>query len=104
MVQKRKKSKSKGVIKERKEKVLCAMRDLGEQVYSQLDKKEYPTFRMPSRSIANILYDSKTRQYILGKRTVKRSAPNVGHLRPSTHILWTARLARELTTQTKTSS
>src|SRR6266705_3263964 len=42
MVQKRKKSKSKGVIKERKEKVLSAMRDLGGQVYTQLNKKEFP--------------------------------------------------------------
>src|SRR6266704_1194402 len=98
MVQKRKKSKSKGVIKERKEKVLSAMRDLGVQVYNQLNKKEFPTFRMPSRSIANILYDSKTRQYILGKRTVKRSARNVRHLRPFTQLLWTAMFADELTT------
>ena len=96
MVQKRKKSKSKGVIKERKEKVLSAMRDLGGQVYSQLNKKEFPTFRMPSRSIANILYDSKTRQYILGKRTVKRSARNVRHLRPFTQLLWTAMFADEI--------
>src|SRR5713101_6963708 len=99
MVQKRKKRKSKGVIKERKEKVLSAMRDLGGQVYTQLNKKEFPTFRMPSRSIANILYDSKTRQYILGKRTVKRSARNVRHLRPFTQLLWTAMFADELTEQ-----
>src|SRR5437879_9817339 len=104
MVQKRKKSKSKGVIKERKEKVLSAMRDLGGQVYTQLNKKEFPTFRMPSRSIANILYDSKTRQYILGKRTVKRSARNVRHLRPFTQLLWTAMFADELTEQNKTST
>jgi DNA topoisomerase VI subunit A len=104
MVQKRKKSKSKGVIKERKEKVLSAMRDLGGQVYGQLNKKEFPTFRMPSRSIANILYDSKTRQYILGKRTVKRSARNVRHLRPFTQLLWTAMFADELTEQNKTST
>ncbi len=103
-MQKRKKNKSKGVIKERKEKVLSAMRDLGGQVYSQLEKKEFPTFRMPSRSIANILYDSKTRQYILGKRTVKRSARNVRHLRPFTQLLWTAMFADELTEQNKTST
>ncbi len=103
-MQKRKKSKSKGVIKERKEKVLSAMRDLGGQVYGQLNKKEFPTFRMPSRSIANILYDSKTRQYILGKRTVKRSARNVRHLRPFTQLLWTAMFADELTEQNKTST
>src|SRR5256712_8319017 len=104
MVQKRKKIKSKGVIKERKENVLSAMRDLGGQVYGQLNKKEFPTFRMPSRSIANILYDSKTRQYILGKRTVKRSARNVRHLRPFTQLLWTAMFADELTSQNKTST
>jgi DNA topoisomerase-6 subunit A len=80
------------------------MRDLGGQVYNQLNKKEFPTFRMPSRSIANILYDSKTRQYILGKRTVKRSARNVRHLRPFTQLLWTAMFADELTEQNKTST
>src|SRR5260370_35224366 len=99
MVQKRKKSKSKGVIKERKEKVLSAMRDLGGQVYNQLNKKEFPTFRMPSRSIANILYDSKTRQYILVKRTVNRSASNIRHLRPFTHMLCTPMFSDDLTEQ-----
>src|SRR5437867_4071280 len=102
MVQKRKKSKSKGVIKERKEKVLSAMRDLGGQVYSQLDKKEFPTFRMPSRSIANILYDSKTRQYILGKRTVKRSARTVKNVHQHKKHICKAMIADELTEQNKT--
>src|SRR3989442_13405593 len=80
------------------------MRDLGGQVYGQQNKKEFPTFRKPSRSIANIIYDSKTRQYILGKRTVKRSARNVRHLRPFTQLLWTAMFADELTEQNKTST
>src|SRR6266567_1719847 len=82
MVQKRKtKSKSKSSIKERKEKVLGTLEDLGGQVYKQILKSEFPSFRMPSRSISNILYDDKTRQYILGKRSVKRSARNVRHVR-----------------------
>src|SRR5438874_12171441 len=104
MVQKRKKGKSKGVIKERKERVRSAMRDRGEQDYSQLEKKEFPAFRMPSPSIANILYDSKTRQYILRKRSVKRSARNVRHIRPFTQLLWTAMFTDELTGQNKTST
>src|SRR2546428_12641131 len=91
-------------MKDRKEKVLSAMRDLGGQVYSQLNKKEFPTARMPSRSIANILYDDKTRQYILGKRSVKRSARNVRHIRPFTQLLWTAMFVDELTEQNKTST
>ena len=105
MVQKRKtKSKSKSSIKERKEKVLGTLEDLGGQVYKQILKSEFPSFRMPSRSISNILYDDKTRQYILGKRSVKRSARNVRHVRPFTQLLWTAMFVDELTSQNKTST
>lgn len=101
---KQKRNKSKGVIKERKEHVLSALEGLGGQVYEQLDKKEFPTFKMPSRSIANIIYDDKTRQFILGKKSVKRSARNVGQIRPFTQLLWTAMFTDELTGQNKTST
>src|SRR5215831_18481735 len=100
----KKRRKSKGVIKERKEHVLSALEGLGSQVYSQLEKNEFPAFKMPSRSIANIIYDDKTRQFILGKLNVKRSARNVGQVRPFTQLLWTAMFTDELTGQNKTST
>src|SRR5437899_4843259 len=101
---KEKKTRSKGVVKERKESVHAAVDELGGQAYDQLAKKEFPTVKMPSRSIANIIYDDKTRQYILGKRNVKRSARNVRHVRPFTQLLWTAMFTDELTEQNKTST
>src|SRR2546429_1955743 len=101
---KERKGPSKGVIKERKQHVLSSLEHLGGQVYDQLAKKEFPTVKMPSRSIANIIYDDKTRQYILGKRNVKRSARNVRHVRPFTQLLWTAMFTDELTEQNKTST
>ncbi len=104
MVQKGTKRKTKGVVKERKEKVLSSLRDLGNQVYGQILKNEFPSFKMPSRSISNIIYDDQTRQYILGKRSVKRSARNVRHIRPFTQLLWTAMFVDELTEQNKTST
>lgn len=104
MAQTKSKNKSKSSIKERKGKVLESLEDLGGQVYKQILKNEFPSFRMPSRSITNILYDDKTRQYILGKRSVKRSARNVRHIRPFTQLLWTAMFADELTSQNKTST
>lgn len=104
MVQKKSKNKSKSSIKERKGKVLASLEELGGQTYKQILDHEFPSFRMPSRSIANILYDDKTRQYILGKRSVKRSARNVAHIRPFTQLLWTAMFADELTSQNKTST
>lgn len=77
---------------------------MGSDVYGQLLKNDFPSIKMPSRSIANILYDNKTRQYILGKRNVKRSARNVRHIRPFTQLLWTAMFVDELTEQNKTST
>src|SRR5881409_1186723 len=104
MAQKKTRTRNKSLIKQRKEKVLGSLEELGGQVYKQILKNEFPSFRMPSRSIANILYDDKTRQYILGKRSVKRSARNVAHIRPFTQLLWTAMFADELTSQNKTST
>lgn len=91
-------------MKERKEKVLSSLREMGSDVYGQLLKNDFPSVKMPSRSIANILYDDKTRQYILGKRSMKRSARNVRHIRPFTQLLWTAMFVDELTEQNKTST
>src|SRR5881296_3793354 len=102
--QRQRKSKRKSLMKERKEKVLSSLREMGSDVYGQLLKNDFPSVKMPSRSIANILYDDKTRQYILGKRSVKRSARNVAHIRPFTQLLWTAMFADELTSQNKTST
>jgi len=104
MAQKKTRTQSKSLIKQRKEKVLGALEELGGQVYKQLLKDEFPSFRMPSRSTSNILYDKKTRQYILGENTVKRSARNVGQIRPFTQLLWTALFVDELTGQNKTST
>src|SRR5438128_8633842 len=77
---------------------------MGSYVYGKLLKNDFPSVKMPRRSIANILYDDKTRQYILGKRSVKRSARNVRHIRPFTQLLWTAMFVDELTEQNKTST
>ena len=62
--------KSKGTIKERKKRVLASLEDQGRKVYRQLLKGEFPHFKIPSRSVSNIEYDEKTRQYILGEGEV----------------------------------
>ncbi len=37
----------------------------GAQIYDDLDKGNFPKFSIPSRSVSNIVYDKKIRQYIL---------------------------------------
>jgi len=85
----KKPSKKPSRIEEKKRVVLDALKGLGEQVYAQLSEKQWPSVRMPSRSINNIHYDQQTRQYILGDHYVRRSARNIRHVRPLTQLVWT---------------
>src|SRR5947209_16373755 len=91
-------------MRERKKSLLPPPEQRGGEEYEELANKEFPTIKIPSRPIPNILSDKKTRQYILGNRNVKRSARNVRHIRPFTQLLWTAMFTDELTGQNKTST
>src|SRR3990172_2871753 len=98
------KTKTPSRVEQKKSVVLSALRSLGEQLYSQLSKKQWPSVRMPSRSITNIHYDQHTRQYILGERFVRRSARNIRHIRPLTQLVWTGSFVDELAREGKTST
>ena len=68
-------SKSKSLNKkaeEKQKKVLAALKEHGAQIYDDLDNGKFPKFSIPSRSISNIVYDKKIRQYILGNTTSLR--------------------------------
>ncbi|MCK4497873.1 DNA topoisomerase IV subunit A [Candidatus Bathyarchaeota archaeon] len=69
-----------------------------------MTQNEFPWITMPSRSIENIIYSPKLRQYILGDRRVKRSARNIRHIRPLSQLVWTAFFAHHLATNRKTST
>jgi DNA topoisomerase-6 subunit A len=97
-------SKKPSRIEQKKQVVLGSLKSLGEQIYSQLSERQWPSVRMPSRSINNIRYDQKTRQYILGEQSVKRSARNIRHVRPLTQLVWTGSFVDELSREGKTST
>jgi DNA topoisomerase-6 subunit A len=91
-------------MKKRKEMTLKKLRSFGGVLYNQLNKGEFPWIEMPSRSTSNILYDDRLKQYILGKKHVKRSSRNIRHIRPVTQLVWTASFAYTLNKQGKTST
>jgi DNA topoisomerase-6 subunit A len=97
-------AKTRSRVEEKKLGVLTGLKTLGEQVYAQLAGKQWPSVRMPSRSINNIRYDQHTRQYVLGDHDVKRSARNIRHVRPLTQLVWTGSFVNELTNEGKTST
>ena len=76
----------------------------GAQIYDDLDKGNFPKFSIPSRSVSNIVYDKKIRQYILGSNTAVRSSRNTSQLRAFTQLMWLAFFANRLTGQKKSST
>ena len=84
--------------------IMSSLKKLGTQMYDQLDNGAFPSINMPSRSTENINYDNELRQYILGDKTVTRSARNIRHLKPFTQLAWAALFSKELTSHRKTST
>jgi DNA topoisomerase-6 subunit A len=96
--------KRKSSILERKKEVLESLEKLGCDIYGQMDSGQFPSISMPSRSTENINYNADLRQFILGDRTVKRSARNIRHVKPFTQLTWAAMFSNELASQRKTST
>ncbi|MGH9910463.1 MAG: DNA topoisomerase IV subunit A, partial [Nitrososphaerales archaeon] len=94
----------KEIAKTKKAKVKELLKDLGVKVYKDLDNAVFPEVSIPSRSVSNIVYDKKLRQYILGNGAVNRSAKNMRHLRPFTQLIWMAFFINKLLNQGKSST
>jgi DNA topoisomerase-6 subunit A len=89
---------------EKKKAVLNSLEKFGNSLYEQMKRGTFPTIEMPSRSIDNIYYHPELRQYVLGKKRVRRTARNIRHIRPFTQLVWAALFSHELTSQRKTST
>jgi DNA topoisomerase-6 subunit A len=98
------KKKHKFRVAEKKSEVTGSLKNFGSEIYDQLDRGVFPTISMPSRSTENIHYDPQLRQFILGDKSVSRSARNIRHVKPFTQLAWAAMFSNELTTQRKTST
>ncbi len=91
-------------MRKRKEATLKSLEGFGGKLYEQMVRREFPRIKMPSRSTANINYDERLRQYVLGDRFVSRSAKNIRHIRPFTQLVWTASFVHGLGKMGKTST
>ena len=100
-------SKSKELSKKANEKqknILEMLKSHGAKIYDDLDNGQFPKFSIPSRSVSNIVYDKKLRQYILGSNSALRSSKNSAQLRSFTQLMWLAFFANRLTQEKKSST
>ncbi len=98
------KSTKSGYARRRREETIKMLIELGRSVYEAIERGEFPYFKLPSRSVSNIIYDEDVRGYVLGDRFKIRSAANISHLRRFTQFLWIAYFALELLKNGKTST
>src|SRR3972149_56858 len=98
------KKKHKSRVAEKKSEVIGSLKNFGSEIYDQLDRGVFPSISMPSRSTENINYDPHLRQFILGDKSVSRSARNIRHVKPFTQLSWAAMFSNELISQRKTST
>lgn len=99
-----KKKTAKGRADEKQRRVLEALKSQGARIYGDLSDGQFPRFSIPSRSIGNIVYDKKTRQYVLGDSVSVRSSKNTSQLRSFTQLMWLAFFANRLTREKKSST
>ena len=90
--------------KEKQRSLIELLKKHGAKIYEELDNGEFPKFSIPSRSVSNIVYDQKLRQYILGNNSAIRSAKNSSQLRSFTQLVWLAFFANRLTQEKKSST
>ena len=98
------KSKKSNVAEARKTSAEATLKQIGQQVYDDLDGGKFPSITLGSRSVKNIVYDRKLQQFVLGPATVKRSAANINAIRPFTQLVWLAYFAQQLVKEKKTST
>jgi DNA topoisomerase-6 subunit A len=90
--------------KEKQKSLIELLKSYGAKIYEDIDNGEFPKFSIPSRSVSNIVYDQKLRQYILGNNSAIRSAKNTSQLRSFTQLMWLAFFANRLTQEKKSST
>ncbi len=88
----------------RKTEVRRSLKDVGLDVYSSLDNGVFPKISFASRSVKNIVYDDKLKQFVLGDGMVRRDSQNIKHIRPFTQLLWLGFFAEKLLREGKTST
>ena len=99
-----KKKETETSITGKKKEVLANLTNFGKILYDQMNQGVFPWIKMPSRSIENIFYNPEVRQYVLGEKSVRRSARNIRHIKPFTQLVWAAYFADELSQNRKTST
>jgi DNA topoisomerase-6 subunit A len=92
------------MLKKSSEEVQSKLAELGNEIYGQIERGEFPRMKLPSRTTGNIVFDEELNQFILGDQRAERSASNIKQIRSLTQLLWVASFAKRLVAEGKSST
>lgn len=72
------------------------LKNLAEDIVSQIEKDNKPYMQIPVRSLSNIIFDEKTKLLELGEKKSKRHFFNVGHARKFMQTLLIASFCKDI--------
>jgi DNA topoisomerase-6 subunit A len=90
--------------KDTKEKARGKIREFGDGVAGQLDRKENPSITLPVRSLSNIFFDPQHRLIRIGDKKLQRHYLNVAHTKKFMQTLLVAAECRKIMDQGVTTS
>ncbi len=85
-------------------KSLDVLKDIGTAIVQSIDNEEFPTLKFPGRGTENLVYDEKSKRFVLGNTRVTRDSSNLRHIKSFTQLIWVASYAKQLLQAGRTSS
>jgi DNA topoisomerase-6 subunit A len=92
------------MLKKSSEEVQSKLTELGNDIYGQIERGEFPRMKLPSRTTGNMVFDEELNQFVLGEQRAERSASNIKQIRSLTQLLWVASFAKRLVAEGKSST
>lgn len=79
-----------------REKVLSQLKELGKEVFEQIERDENPHLNIPVRGLSNISFDEKDKRIDLGTKVAKRYLFHVAHARKFMQTMLVAGFTKDL--------
>lgn len=88
----------------KRKEIIKGLTALGMNIWNSLNTNRFPSLKIPSRSVKNIIYDETEKGFVIGNAYKIRTAANIAHLRKFAQFIWIAYFAKELLLRKKTST
>ncbi|MBI5680170.1 MAG: DNA topoisomerase IV subunit A [Methanobacterium sp.] len=88
----------------RRDIAINKLKGLGQQIIEDVNSRNVPSIKVPSRGTSNLVYDDAKRYYVLGDRYGQRSLGNVKQIKKIAQMVYMGNFCKELIRTNKTAT